>query len=170
MEPHAVARALLLWIGVIGGVLLLAAASVGSEHDDDNTVASSRFFTAGPNSQLVLLGVPIHTWPRYMGVVVYTLGSTCFRTLHSEVLSPWIVTRVQTTDAKSKYAETHAVTVVMTSVVFTWLDWFMYLNILLAQLDFLVVEVLGNVVVTLYITHSYMRGGGGRDTEYASLP
>lgn len=158
MQPHAVARALLLWVCVIAGVLLFAFRTTTSE---------TPFFMWGPNSHLVLLGVPINTWPRYVSVILYTIASTCARTLHSEVLSPWILTRVQTTDVKSEYAETHALHVVVTSVVFTWLDWFMYLNILLAQLDFLVVEVVGNLGVTLYTTHAYMRGPS---PAYSRLP
>ena len=163
MQPHRVACALQVWVGVIMGVLALASMWRGGGQDDES---GRHFFACGPNARLVLLGVPIHTWPRYWLVILYTLSSTCFRTLHSEVLSPWIVTRVQTTDAKSRYTEVHALPVVMTSVVFTWLDWFMYLNILLAQLDFLAVEVLGNVAVTLYTTHSYLR----MRPEYTFVP
>lgn len=134
--------------GLIGAVLVFAFRSV--EDTDD-------FFSFGPNARLVLLGVPIHTWTRYNCVILYTLCSTLFRTLHSEVLSPWVVTRVQTTDAKSPYTMQHARFVVIVSVVFTWLDWFMYLNILLTQLDFLIVEVVGNLAVTLYTTAHFMR-------------
>jgi hypothetical protein len=152
-QPHLVARALAAWLCVIGAVLVYAFYDGDHSGDDDD---ASGFFACGPSAHLELLGVPIHTWPRYCGVVLYTILSTCFRTLHSEVLSPWIVTRVQTTDDKSEYTHQHALPIVMTSVVFTWLDWFMYLNILLAQFDFLLVEVAGNVAVTVWTTRSYM--------------
>lgn len=154
MEPHLVALFLLCWVGVIAASLV-AAFNTGSDN--------STFFRFGPSPDLTLVGVPIHTWPEYSCVVVYTLCSTCFRTLHGEVLSPWIMTRVQTTDMKSDYTLKHARFVVIVSVVFTWLDWFMYLNILLTQLDFLLVEVAGNLAVTLYTTAHFL-------TPYASLP
>ena len=149
MRPPIVAGALLGWVGVITTSLVFAFHF--GEQQKDNT-----FFCVGPSDSLSLLGVPNHTWVRYNAVVLYTLCSTCFRTLHSEVLSPWIVTRVQTTDAKSEYTLTHARFVVVISVVFTWLDWFMYLNILLTQLDFLLVEVVGNLAVTLYTTAHFV--------------
>jgi hypothetical protein len=156
MEPHVVAYYLVGWLLIIGA-LLFVAFRVGGSNDDDGTT----FFAFGPHPHLELVGLPIHTWSSYWGVVLYTLGSTCFRTLHGEVLSPWIMQRVQTSDAKSKYTHEHATFIVMVSVVFTWLDWFMYLNILLTQLDFLLVEVVGNIVVTLFVTRTYMRSALG---------
>jgi hypothetical protein len=156
MEPHTVATYLIVWLLVIS-TLLFAAFCAGAQ--GDNT-----FFAFGPHPTLQLVGLPIHTWTSYWGVVVYTLGSTCFRTLHGEVLSPWIMQRVQTTDAKSAYTHQNATFIVMVSVVFTWLDWFMYLNILLTQLDFLLLEVVGNILVTLYTTRTYMKSCQGYST------
>lgn len=149
LQPHTVAKCVLGWIGVVCFILIFAFYAGSS--------VQQSFFTCGPNEHLQLLGVRIDTWTRYAAVVAYTVGSTCFRTLHVEVLSPWIMQSVQNNDAKCKYTMDHAMFVIMVSVVFTWLDWFMYLNILLSQLDFLLVEIAGNVWVTLLTTKQYMR-------------
>lgn len=153
LEPHAVSHALMVWLCIILGVLVFAFHSHSDTDDDDDTT----FFSFGPNLDLFVLSIPIHTWTRYSCVIAYTVCSTLFRTLHSEVISPWIVNAVQTQGAKTSYVQNHALLVVTVSVMFTWLDWFMSLKILLSQLDFLLVEVGGNLAVTLYTTKHYMR-------------
>ncbi len=160
LEPHVVSNALRLWLCIILAILGVACQSRASADDD-----SPAFFSVGPSASLVVLNIPIHTWTRYACVVLYTVCSTVFRTLHSEVLSPWSVNTVQTSDPKTVYVQSHALSVVMVSVMFTWLDWFMSLKILLSQLDFLLVEVGGNLVVTLYTTRHYTRSH-----SYTPLP
>lgn len=153
MQPHVVSNALRVWLCIILAILGFAFHNHADTDDD-----SSTFFSFGPNVNLYVLNIPIHTWARYACVIVYTMCSTLFRTLHSEVLSPWIVNSVQTSDPKTAYVQTYASSIVTVSVMFTWLDWFMSLKILLSQLDFLLVEVGGNLVVTLYTTKHYTRG------------
>jgi len=152
LEPHVVCSALRVWLCIILAILGFA-----FQNHTATDVDSSTFFSFGPNVNLYVLNIPVHTWPRYGSVIVYTLCSTLFRTLHSEVLSPWIVNSVQTSDPKSVYVQNYALSVVTVSVIFTWLDWFMSLKILLSQLDFLLVEVGGNLLVTLYTTQHYTR-------------
>jgi hypothetical protein len=152
LEPHLVSNALRVWLCIILAILGFAFHN-HADTDDDSTT----FFSFGPNENLYVLNIPIHTWLRYGCVILYTVCSTLFRTLHSEVLSPWIVNSVQTSDAKAPYVQTHALSIITVSVIFTWLDWFMSLKILLSQLDFLLVEVAGNLVVTLYTTKHYTR-------------
>lgn len=150
LRADVVAKAMLGW--VLGICIILATIA------NNSNGPKSPFFNVGPNKDLQLFHVPIDTTERYLCVILYTMMSTCFRTLQQEVLMPWIIQNVQNEEEKTPYARHYAHFIVITNVTYVWLDWLMYLNILLAQVDLLLIEVLGNVCVTVYTTRWYMRG------------
>lgn len=118
---------------------------------------SDTFFRMGPHADLVLFGLAIDTFPKYLVVVLYTSVSTVVRTLQQEVLRPWIIQQVQNDRPKTGAVRRDAFWVVATETIFIWFDWFMYINILVAQADLMLVEMVGNLVVSLYTTWCYLQ-------------
>lgn len=113
------------------------------------------FFRWGPNEGLILFYVVIDNYYKYIIVVLYTLMSTILRTLQSEILMPWIIQSVQNHNEKTEYVKKHAYEVVIIDGIYRWFDWFMYMNILLAQIDMMAIEVIGNLVIS-YLTTRYL--------------
>ena len=143
-------KALMAWAGFC--TLFLGAAVVSYSR-----AASTKFFTFGPREDLVILDVPINTFGRYFIVILYTMISTVARTVLQEVVSPWLIQTVQNDKPKDQYAHKYALEVSMGEVLYRWFDWFMYMHILLAQVDMMIVELAGNLVVVAYTTRMYMK-------------
>ena len=118
---------------------------------------TTKFFAFGPRENLVILDMKIDTGWKYSLVVLYTVISTLARTVLQEVLSPWLIQTVQNDKPKDAYARRYAQEVAVGEVIYRWFDWFMYMHILLAQVDMLIIELVGNLLAVVYTTRMYMR-------------
>ena len=143
-------KALLGWAATCT-LFLSVAVSVASDN------SSTKFFTFGPREDLVILDVKINTGWRYSVVIFYTIISTVARTVLQEIVSPWLIQTVQNDKPKDAYARRYAQEVAIGEVVYRWFDWFMYMHILLAQVDMMIVELAGNLVAVVYTTRMYMK-------------
>jgi len=112
----------------------------------------------GPNTSFHILGIAIDTYPKYMLVVSYCLLNSCLRTLHHMVLQPWLVNVVQD-ESKSKPSSLRICALEITSIVtlYTWFDWFMYMNILLSQFDMLLIETIADLITSIATTLYYLQ-------------
>jgi hypothetical protein len=119
--------------------------------------SSTKFFTFGPRDDLVILDVKINTGWRYSVVIIYTIISTVARTVLQEIVSPWLIQTVQNDKPKDAYARRYAQEVAIGEVVYRWFDWFMYMHILMAQVDMMIVELIGNLMAVIYTTRMYLK-------------
>jgi hypothetical protein len=143
-------KALLGWAALCT-LFLSVAVRVASDN------STTKFFTFGPREDLVILDVKINTGWRYSVVIFYTIISTVARTVLQEIVSPWLIQTVQNAKPKDAYARRYAQEVAIGEVIYRWFDWFMYMHILLAQIDMMIVELAGNLVAVVYTTRMYMK-------------
>lgn len=143
-------KALLGWAAMCSLFLGIA---VGVASDNSST----KFFTFGPREDLVILDVKINTGSRYTVVIMYTIISTVARTVLQEIVSPWLIQTVQNDKPKDAYARRYAQEIAFGEVLYRWFDWFMYMHILMAQIDMMIVELVGNLVAVIYTTRMYMK-------------
>jgi len=143
-------KALLGWAALCSLVL-----SVMVSVSSDNS--STKFFRFGPCEDLVILDVKINTGWRYSVVIMYTMVSTVARTVLQEIISPWLIQTVQNDKPKDAYAQRYAQEIAFGEVLYRWFDWFMYMHILMAQIDMMIVELVGNLLAVVYTTRMYMR-------------
>ena len=127
--------------------------------------SETRFFAFGPRDDLVILDVRINTFGKYFVVILYTVISTVARTVLQEIVSPWLIQSVQNDKPKDEYTKRWAQEVALGEVLYRWFDWFMYMHILMAQIDMMIVELLGNLVAVVYTTRMYMRPKNPEDIE-----
>jgi hypothetical protein len=143
-------KALLGWAALCS---LFLSVAVKMAADDSST----KFFTFGPRDDLVILDVKINTGWRYSVVIIYTIISTVARTVLQEIVSPWLIQTVQNDKPKNAYARRYAQEVAIGEVVYRWFDWFMYMHILMAQVDMMIVELIGNLMAVIYTTRMYLK-------------
>lgn len=146
MRVDIIGRGILVWVASCSFLLLNLIS-----HNTENP-----FFQIGPNDQLFILHIPINTYPRYLTILIYTACSTIVRTLQQEVVTPWIIQNIQNEKPKTTFARTIAYEITTIEVVYRWFDWFMYMNILLAQVDMMMVEILGNILASWATTRIYL--------------
>lgn len=122
-----------------------------------NQDSQNPFFKLGPNNNLKIFYISIDNGYKYILVVCYTLTSTVIRTLQQEIISPWIIQSIQNETEKTEFIRNIAYQVVIVDGLYKWFDWFMYMNILLTQIDMMLIEMIGNLVISYITTYYYVQ-------------
>lgn len=141
-------RLMELWIiAIIGGITsaLLSQSSVDT------------FYTFGPSSTFIILGITIDTPLKYSIVVLYSVLDTLVTALLYQVVTPWLTLVVHdTTVSKThlSYFLIHEISII--SRIYAWIDWLLYINILLSQIDVALIQLLTDALCTIYITYVYL--------------
>jgi hypothetical protein len=116
----------------------------------------NQLFKIGPNSGLFIMGVCIDSQSKYLTVVTFCFVNSGFRCMNHNILQSWLINTVQNkavvnVDAKQSYE------ISFISTVFNWFDFFMYMNILMSQVDMLIVEIISDLIMTTILTTHYLR-------------
>ena len=112
--------------------------------------------TIGPNPDFYILGFCINTFPKYGIVVSFCFINSSIRTMNVNVLHSWVINEIQDIKNKNIINKYKAYTLSFISVLYNWFDFFMYMNILLSQIDMLVIEIVADIMVTFYLTKYYL--------------
>jgi hypothetical protein len=79
------------------------------------------------------------------------------RTACHDLLLPWLTHRIQDRTAfKPHGIAPLAYEITMVTAVYFWMDWFIYLNILLSQIDMLLAEIIADLMVSVLVTRYYL--------------
>ena len=145
-----------LGIGVASSwTFLLVVCTVYFAASDSET----RFLHWGP-SDVLFGGFVVNTWPRWGLVMLYSMGSQFAYSVSKATLSPYIsnVIRDHKTrrDQKGSYCGAQGIVFVYT--LFSWItgvyDVFVYVTM---QLQFILPAMLADMLLTVYLTHPYLR-------------
>lgn len=139
-------------------VWMCCAVAVLTYINHDNT---EDYYRMGPHDDFVLLGCTIDTWAKYSIVVLYCFMNTLFRNVQNNVIHPFIVLNIQDNSiegVENKRLLCHrlAYEISVMSAVYYWFDWFIYMHMLLVQIDMIFVEVLTDIIITFVITYFYL--------------
>jgi hypothetical protein len=113
------------------------------------------YYSFGPGTHLKFIGILIDTKLKYAGIVAYCFLNTMIRSAAHNIIQPWITLNIQ--DSTNKTPVKYAHQIVTLNIVYTWFDWFIYINLLLTQVDMLLVEIGAEFIITNYITYKYIR-------------
>jgi hypothetical protein len=141
-----VARCILLWILLITASLT----TISLEYKNN------QLFQVGPNSTLYILGINIDTKLKYSIVVVFCFINSGIRTINHTVLSSWIINVVQDPKTEGVINVFDSYSISYVNAVYNWVDFFMYMNILLSQIDMLLIEILADLLITTFVTRYYI--------------
>jgi len=143
-----VGRGIFLWMAIVSGGL---AYLINANNLD------AKIYRFGPNPDLYILGFCIDTFPKYAFITSFCLVNSGFRTLNGVVLHSWITNQVR--DVSKPVAVSHilAYEISCVSCVYGWFDFFMYMNILLTQIDMMFIEIGADLIMTSFLTNYYLR-------------
>ncbi len=152
-----VTRVIVCWMVVMSVAMAFAANS-----DPDST-----FYRFGPQPNLVILGFTVDTYWKYALLICYALINTCIRNLDRNVITPWLTLHVQDNTpegriAKKSLSRSQAYEVSLVQSVYTWFDWLVYIHMLLAQIDMVMIEMVTDFVATGFITRWYLQDDEAR--------
>lgn len=112
------------------------------------------FLKFGPNDHLIIFDIHINTMPKYYGIICISIVNSILRTLNTNILNSWIVNNVQ--DHTYNLKHSYAYEISITHSLYVWIDFFMYMNIILNQIDLFMIELLSELVSTVIITRYYL--------------
>jgi hypothetical protein len=120
------------------------------------------FYRVGPHSDLVVMGIYIDTIHKYMATVFYCIFNIVIRNLNHNIIIPWITHNIQDTSTEATHQKAtlnlrHVYEVALISTLYTWFDWLVYINMLLSQIDFVLIELGTDLFVAGLIVTWYMR-------------
>jgi hypothetical protein len=147
MKETCVARLVAIWMCAI-----IAAISYVASQD-----ASIPIFKIGPNKTLIIFGVVIDTTTKYIAVISFCFLNSGIRTLNHNILQPYIINVIQDKENKTPitYKQSYELSFVYT--IYNWFDFFMYMNILMSQIDMLLIEISADIIMTTLLTGYYIK-------------
>ena len=113
-------------------------------------------FQIGPNRELFILNIAIDTNLKYMVVVSFCFCNSIFRSLNHNILQPWIINEIQDVNKNNIKNNCICYELSCISTIYNWFDFFMYMHILMAQFDLLLVEIVADIIITSCITKYYL--------------
>ena len=113
-------------------------------------------FPIGPNPELYLLQIPINTPAKYIGVITICFSNSVFRSLKNNILQSWITNHLQDEQSTEYIEYWFSYEISCVNTIYAWFDWFLYMHILLSQIDLFLVEVSADILMTLLITNYYL--------------
>ena len=104
----------------------------------------------GPHEDLDIMGIAINTHARYAMVAVFCVVNSFIRSVETDIIHAWLINNVQ--DVRKI-----AYQVAIIHAMYYWWDWFIYMNILLAQFDLFLIEMLASIITTVITTRMYLQ-------------
>jgi len=119
--------------------------------------AFKNFYQFGPSENLVILGLVVDNYYLYTGVVFYSFFNTVLRNLNNQVVVAWITLVVHNTTVSKEYISAlYIYEITLMSAIYTYIDWFIYLNLVFSQLDIVLIEFAGELIITYIVTRMYI--------------
>lgn len=147
MIVDIIAKGLFIWmffISTLVGIMLKS--------------TTSSFYRFGPQEDLTVMGVDINTPTRYTVVVVFCVVNSFIRSLVTDVVSAWLINTVQDkTVPKTQEVRRIAYQVSVVHSMYFWWDWFIDMNVLLAQFDLFIFEMSSSILTSIITTHAYLK-------------
>lgn len=144
-----ITRLIILWITLVSGFIVY--------YNTIYNVDTNSIFKYGPNNMLVIIYIPINTPIKYTVVVLFCMFNSIVRSCNQNILHPWITNEIQDLNNHNKINRRFCYEISVVSCLYNWFDFFMYMNILMSQIDLFLVEVLSDVLVSIFITNYYLK-------------
>ncbi len=83
---------------------------------------------------------------------------TSIRCAKVNILSPWITLNVQDESKPlGDMNKLHAYEITLVANLYSWVDWWISVNLLMSQVDLIIIEVVFGFVCLYYITRNYLQ-------------
>jgi hypothetical protein len=154
--PHLTSRGITLWmvsVTVCLGIML-----------KNQDLIGTHIYRFGPNEDLYILGFCIDTVEKYSAIAIFCCLNSGVRTLNHVIMQPWITNQVQDISKPIEVSTFAAYEISCVSCAYIWFDFFMYMNILLTQIDMMLIEVGSDLIMTAILTSYYLK-----ENPFASL-
>jgi hypothetical protein len=118
---------------------------------------SMKFYTFGPNINLMVFGLQIDTFFKYNAIALFCFVNSLLRSAYRDILLAWQTNSVQDiTKTKKNEMKYFAYEVSFITTIYGWIDWYIYINLLLAQVDMILIEIASDLIMSFATTRYYL--------------
>ena len=149
MLEKCIGRIILCWIVLILSFLAIV---VSNQH-----IQQYKQFQFGPSKDLVILGIIVDDYSTYGFVILFCFLNSGVRTIHHNIIQPWIINNLQDEKCTTNITYFTAYELTLLSTTYTWIDFFMYMNIIMSQIDMFLIETGSDMIATIIVTTYYVR-------------
>lgn len=154
-----ISRIIIVWMLL----LLISIFSLFNTMDSE----TQQFYNIGPNDNLIVFGLKINTYPKYFITIMFCFTNSLIRTTSRDILIPWQTNSVQDiTKKKHKNMHCFAYEVACVTAIYTWVDWYIYMNMVLTQIDMLLIETSTDLLTSCITTRYYLNYKMDEECEY----
>ena len=121
-----------------------------------NDISDIQIFKFGPNSGLFIMDICIDTNAKYFSVVIFCFVNSGVRCMNHNILQSWLINTVQNKEVIIVNTQ-QSYEISLISTIYTWFDFFMYMNILMSQIDMLLVEIIAELIMNTTLTYNYLQ-------------
>ncbi len=144
-----VSRIVIIWIVIIS-------ITISSLYNHMNETGAN-YYRFGPHDNFIIIGIQINTGGKYFIAVLYCFINSLIRTSIGNILKPWLINSVQDINiVKPKQIRGFAYEVTYVVTIYNWVDWYVYMNLLLAQVDLFLTEMFADVFMSVLTTYYYL--------------
>jgi len=79
------------------------------------------------------------------------------RTVHHNIIQSWIINTIQDSKSTTPIQQQTAYEITLISTTYIWFDFFMYMNIVMSQIDMFLIETGSDLVMMTVVTTYYLR-------------
>ena len=153
MNIIIISRIIFTWIV---SITIMLAVTLSESNDTDMTM-----YRFGPHNELFIIGICIDTYYKYTIIILYCIINTSIRNISHNVIGSWITLNVQDNSVEGKKQKLllnkyHAYEIVNVYTLYYWFDWFIYIHLLLAQIDIVIIEMGSDIITTILVTRWYL--------------
>ena len=144
-----ISRIIMIW-------MLIIVITISSLYNHMNETGLN-FYRVGPHDNFIVIGIKINTPYKYIFVILYCFINSLLRNTVHNILKPWLINSVQDLNViKPKQIKCFAYEVTYVVTIYNWVDWYVYMNLLLAQIDMIITETLADMIMSGFVTHYYL--------------
>ena len=144
-----VSRIVIIW-------MIIIAITIGNLYKYMDA-SEAQFYRFGPYENFLVIGIKINTSGKYLLVVGYCFVNSLIRNIIHNILNSWLINSVQDINIiKPRQIKKFAYEVIYVATIYNWVDWYIYMNLLLAQVDMLLTEILADLIMSGLVTYYYL--------------
>ena len=145
-----VSRVVMFWI-----IMIFITIALLYKHMNEEAMM---FYQFGPNENLLVFGLNIDTYPKYCVIIIYCFLNSLIRTASKDILGAYLTNSVQdVSKEKHKNIRCFAYEVTYVLSIYAWIDWYIYMNLLVVQVDMLIIEITSDLIMSVVTTRYYLQ-------------
>lgn len=141
---------------IIGWMIIIVITICGLYNQMNKT--GTNFYRFGPHDDFLVIGIKINTPIKYGVVIAFCFVNSLMRNLVHNILNPWMINIVQDVKVnKPMNIKWFAYEATYVIAIYNWVDWYIYMNLLLAQVDMFMTEMIADLIMSGTVTYYYLR-------------